>query len=961
MMIYIRSLLITAVLVLPLAATAQRSAHLVKDIWPGSDPSAGSDPQGFVTVGSTTFFTAMTGQHRTVWKTDGTPAGTGPLVIAGKPTDGLDADQLTATSDLLFFRAFADATGAHTLWRTDGTTTGTVRLESNVDNLTRSGSIVFFTTDDAGHGNTLWKSDGSSEGTVQVAQINPRINGAVVFGFNDVGGTLFFFANADRTPTALWKSDGRATGAVLVKTVAPVTESSSLRTIAAVNAELFFTAYDDVLGQGLWKSNGTDEGTVLVKSISAVGRAFPASLTNADGQLFFVADDGLHGLELWRSDGTEAGTQLVRDINPGPSDSLPAFLTNLNGTLFFAADDGVHGTELWRSDGTEAGTVLIKDILPGANPSFPAELTDVAGTLFFRALDFLPDGDVAYPGTGELWKSDGTAAGTIRVKMIGTNFASNPSELADGNGALFFSANDGQTGREPWKSDGTADGTLLLKDINAPPASSNPHDLTVVGGGLYFTAADRVDPACALIQPCGDPWMSNGTAEGTQRRDDLLPGHVGWPSVPVLAGGTRFFSTNDGGTFAIWKTDETKDGTILLKSFPNSGLSYQLGLVPAGANVFFAAFEEETGYELWKSDGTPEGTTLVRDLIPGPLSGYPSNALAVDGILFFPGPGDEDGYFGVWKSDGTDQGTTLVKQIRVTPSSFPVSASAGGRQYFTVGKDLWVSDGTPEGTRVITAGALPDAFPSINSFPPDLFAVGDTLVYLTTTPEYGPELWRTDGTVEGTHILKDIYPGPGGSLPPPVRYFWHGGPYYPYYHAQVGTELFLVANDGVHGYTLWKSDGTSEGTQIVKERSPGALVHLTNVNGTLYFLADEGAYRTSLSLWKSDGTDRGTLRVDSLPWTLDIGFIGSTVFFPKDDPAIGRELWALDTSNIPPICEGDCDGDATVTVDELITGVNIALGNAPVGQCVAFDPDSSSEVTINDLIGAVNNALNGCG
>src|SRR5262249_6160142 len=128
-----------------------------------------------------------------------------------------------------------------------------------------------------------------------------------------------------------------------------------------------------------------------------------------------------------------------------PVGSYPHYLTEVGGTLFFAANDGTNSLELWKSDGTAAGTVLVKDINPGGgnNGSLPNHLTAVNGTLYFTAF---------VPATGiELWKSDGTAAGTVLVKDINPGPAfSSPHELAFVNGALFFAAADGQNGIEPW-------------------------------------------------------------------------------------------------------------------------------------------------------------------------------------------------------------------------------------------------------------------------------------------------------------------------------------------------------------------------------------------------------------------------------------------------------------------------------------------------------------------------------
>src|SRR5262249_5791385 len=147
--------------------------------------------------------------------------------------------------------------------------------------------------------------------------------------------------------------------------------------------------------------------------------------------------DGTHGYELWKSDGTAAGSTLVKDIFPGgisgygyyPNSSYPSHLTNVNGTLFFEDNDGTHGNELWKSDGTAAGTVLVKDINPGSSGSNPTDLTNVNGTLFFEATD----GTHGY----ELWKSDGTATGTVMVKDINPGSgSSSPSYLTNVNGRL---------------------------------------------------------------------------------------------------------------------------------------------------------------------------------------------------------------------------------------------------------------------------------------------------------------------------------------------------------------------------------------------------------------------------------------------------------------------------------------------------------------------------------------------
>ena len=118
-----------------------------------------------------------------------------------------------------------------------------------------------------------------------------------------------------------------------------------------------------------------------------------------------------------------AAVPTLIDIVTGSGGASPSNLTNVNGTLFFKAYDASNGSELWKSDGTTAGTVLVKDIRAGSVGSSPKFLTNVNGTLFFNA----NNGTNGY----EIWKSDGTTAGTALVMDIKAAGDSSPKYLTN--------------------------------------------------------------------------------------------------------------------------------------------------------------------------------------------------------------------------------------------------------------------------------------------------------------------------------------------------------------------------------------------------------------------------------------------------------------------------------------------------------------------------------------------------
>ena len=427
-----------------------------------------------------------------------------------------------------------------------------------------------------------------------------------------------------------------------------------------VNGALYFSIRNSRKEHEFWKSDGTTNGTVLIKNIAEATETSLANenmgfFTNANGTLYLTAFNGTNGIELWKSDGTEAGTVLVKDIWDGSGSSVPRYLTNVNGTLFFSANDNSKGDELWKSDGTEAGTVLVKDINTGYydpiygtlyESSSPIYLTNINGVLYFIANTSI--------GT-ELWKSDGTAAGTVLVKDIRVGSgSSNPENLSNINGTLYFSAYDG-TNNALWKSDGTTGGTVLIKTGRAL-------NLTNVNGTLYY-ATDDATNGYAL-------WKSDGTTTGTIKLKDFYFGNCNCasyynPSYLTNINGTLFFQARSGNNSALWKSDGTTAGTVVIPGTTAIPLSSPDNLVNVNGTLFFAAYVANTstnisGKELWKSDGTT--AVFVKDINPGISGSFPDNLTNVNGTLYFKANNGTNGYE-LWKSDGTAAGTVMVKDI----------------------------------------------------------------------------------------------------------------------------------------------------------------------------------------------------------------------------------------------------------------------------------------------------------
>jgi ELWxxDGT repeat protein len=373
-----------------------------------------------------------------------------------------------------------------------------------ITGLTDVSGTLFFTLDHPGCGRELWKSDGTVEGTGMVKDIRPAhpldpdYIGSHPSSFINVNGTLYFTAEHPDYGRELWRSDGTEVGTVLVKDIVPGPTRSYVSNMTNVDGTLFFVAEDC-----LWKTDGTEHGTVIVHE-SDTGSVYVVGVRGVT--LIFRGANR----DVWATDGSEGGTALLLDL-PDTHTVIGSHANQaVGGNLFFTVSeyhpDFIPRASLWATDGTAAGTTLLVDIVEGWGFS---DMTDVEGTLFLIRQ--------SYPGFDyELWKSDGTKAGTMRVKEFhfdvygDARFNRRPADLVAASGRLFFTYDDGLHGRELWTSDGIS--TILVADVNPGEADSVDANayyspfavgLTNLGGSLYYAGDDG--------QTGFEPWVLDTT------------------------------------------------------------------------------------------------------------------------------------------------------------------------------------------------------------------------------------------------------------------------------------------------------------------------------------------------------------------------------------------------------------------------------------------------------------------
>ena len=386
-------------------------------------------------------------------------------------------------------------------------------------------------------------------------------------------------------------------------------------------ASMFCLAACGVEAEGT-ASNGGDNGSSereanandAVFEFTALGTDAPEQFTEVDGTLYFQADvksdDGGNDYqEVWATDGTVVGTQPVTEIQHSHI-ITPEELTAFDGNLYFNYAISAAGRDLLALDASSETGVRTVDGDESTRID-PRHLTVFDGKLYFS-------GETTAYGR-ELWVSDGTPEGTQMVKNINEELNaidnyedSRPENLTPAGDQLFFSADDGQNGRQLWVTDGSESGTRMVTTIN-PEGNASPNYLTALGDRVVFNAYHPDHPY--------EPWVSDGTEEGTmllkhihveEVEDHPMPGSYPSRFIPFqeklyFTAATNGFTNGN----ELWATDGTPEGT---ERVSEAGPGVDLAVY--NDHLYFSASDTEYGSELWRSDGTEEGTQRVSSINP---------------------------------------------------------------------------------------------------------------------------------------------------------------------------------------------------------------------------------------------------------------------------------------------------------------------------------------------------------
>jgi large repetitive protein len=681
----------------------------------------------------------------------------------------------------------------------------------------------------------LWATDGTAAGTSMLVRLCSPCS-AEPQKVAELPGLAVYFVPDASSGAAAWRTDGTRAGTFRLS---PPFDALSPYSTFQLGRRLLFQVCGTSGPCALWSTDGSLAGTTLLSGPLPVDE-----LAVGSGRAFFTTYAPQEET-LWLTDGTVAGTKAIRPVG------FPEYLTVSGSRAFFLAGGDDYPSDLWTSDGTARGTRFLRSF---AQPNH----YQGAYTTYLKAV---PGGIVLVGISGgsygiNLWKSDGTSAGTRQLTSF-PDLASlgglAASQIATAGDRLFFIAS-GIAGPRLWSSRGTAATTAPVTGCpGGCPALLPLSPLVPAGDRVVFAAQDPAHGA--------EPWASDGTGAGTRLLRDLCAGACdSTPETFTPHDGTIDFRATWNGRTRLVRTDGiTALPLAPVAGDPPGGPTFPIDLADVGARTFFAGFDSQ-GSQPWVTDGTAAGS---RRIVSGPRSGGsdPRDAVVLGSrLLFTASDGVERS---VWTLD-TQGNSAPIAATGVAvdlpgPSALTVSGSLA---YFLSdrgadGMELWRTDGSPAGTQRLAAFQ--------NRVLSDLRDLGGSLAFrVTTTDGEQPvfSFWGSDGTPEGTTARF-------GLPPDTVRIS---------VVTALGPELYFFLDSETASY-VFRSDGTAAGTRSLLQQSFQACVgseeeiQFLRSAGLVYFTACQS---DGLFLYQTDGTAAGTVQVIPAP-----GDTTATSFYPQ--------------------------------------------------------------------------------
>jgi len=807
-----------------------------------------------------------------LYQTDGTPSGSRVVVDRGA-WEWSGWSRLLATEQrLIFFEGSYDRSRTR-VWRSDGSEEGTVPIAELSgaflpESVHVAGEHAFFRI---GNGE-LWSTDGSAAGTRRVALFEGD-DAIVGFPVPAVIGRTFYFFARESSRVELWASDGTRASTRRVTRLNPWWEAVEESHIARVDGELY------LLGRSReedWKFvllavGPTPEST---RAVAQLGQDGYHEMAEVGGRLVFAAFHEETGVEPWSFEPRTGSVELLVDACLGSCWGFARSWRRIGQDLFFLVR-GAGTLRLGRTDGTPDGTQLLTgaaNLRVGRthSPSGPLDIARVSDLVVFAALDARTGVEPYAAGI------DGEGVSRLADLAWDRSHAA-ISDLGAGaaSGELLF-------GESRWlvRTDGGRESTRRLIEL----------PFGCCGLGDCGDLAELFELRGHFLATTGD------CEEATVSAYEKGVGHVtqlfgpARPDRPAAA--FVFFSDADGAEIVtveeegttIWTTDGTDEGTIERFSVDLSRISSasrpnrRLVVVAQGPNHA----------RVISYGGEDDGVRVLLD----ELEAAEHLARSRSRSILFVRPAGGGGLGVLLATDGTVEGTRTLAPI---PEAWWVreglSAEIGDRSLFAVetaeGPELWSSDGTPAGTQRLT-GSWPPVRPQTElGFHP--FRNGVAFIGLDS--EGHPELWSTDGTPAGTRRLDDLVELGAGAEVVAAR--------------TLADRIVLAARPPGPGFAsdfhwLWSTPGDVEAGGIFAEAffQPTSGIfqgRFVPVGGAIVFPAR--TERHGIELWRTDGTSTGTrLLIDLSPGPassdpLQLLLAGDQLYFTADDSIHGRELW----------------------------------------------------------------------